>query len=578
MNRLRETVRRTQHQDITEYSAQEMLINALCAVLFLSILWPTGPSMLAWVGIALMVGSDILILACREIWMPTVKSRENIDRALNAYKATSLAHGVGWFILLMLAFENLAGQAQLAPLLVLISGFMFAVTGGAVIMYGMHLPKLLYFIVPANLAGALQIFRFDDPALMFCGIAFVAFLAGIVIQSRYRNRSYIELIEARYRNDQLLAAYKQQKEIAEQSSRAKTRFLAAASHDLRQPIHAIGLLVDTLEVQAQTPDLKVLSQSIGESVNDLTSLLEVILDISRINAGLVKADEQSLPISRVLGNLHKRFSSQALDKGLDFRVRNSDVKVHADRALVERILGNLVSNAIKYTERGGVLVGVRKLSGDSARIDIWDTGVGIPRDSLDEIFLEYYQVGNLARASTEGLGLGLSIVKGLCDMLGYKLSVQSRPGYGSVFSIVLPLADPTDEPSAPAPTAEPADADARVLVIDDDQRVLGATHQLLARRGYDVRIATGQGEAVDIIDRGFLPDIVFCDYRLDEAVRGSDVLNVIRQRFGQHIRGVLITADTDPRRLVEASESGYVLRHKPLSANEIRRTLAQLTH
>lgn len=578
MSNLDDALRLAQHEDIVEPATQEWLINISCMVLFGVLLWDDGLPLLAWLGLALPIGADIAIRLFRDVWMPHRRTRENVRRALRAFASSAFIHGVGWFILVSLVFADLAGQPERWPVLLLISGFVFAITSGAIVLYGIYLPKLFFFVIPANLAGVLQVFRIDNTPLVFIGLLFTAFIVGIVIQARLRFRGYRELIEARFRNEQLLGAYKQQKEIAERSSRAKTRFLAAASHDLRQPIHAIGLLVDTLKVQATTPDLKVLSQSIGESVEDLTSLLEVILDISRINAGLIKADEKPLPISRVLGNLHRRFANQAIEKQIDFRVRYSDMRVHADRALVERILGNLVSNAIKYTEVGGVLVGVRKLSGDSIRVDVWDTGVGIPGESIDEIFLEYYQVGNLARASTEGLGLGLSIVKGLCDMLGYKLAVKSWPDRGSVFSITLPLADPTAETATPAELAEPTGADARVLVIDDDRRVLGATHQLLVRRGFDTRIATGEAEAIAIIDRGFLPDIVFCDYRLEDTVTGSDVLNTIRQRYGQHIRGVLITADTDAKRLIEANESGYIVRHKPLSALEVHRTLVQLSH
>ncbi|MEM1263883.1 MAG: hybrid sensor histidine kinase/response regulator [Pseudomonadota bacterium] len=578
MTNLEEALQRAQHTEISAHIHQEMVVNAMCVVFFVALLWPTGPTPLTWLGVALIVGSDLAILRFSELWIPTHKTRQNIERALKAYIGASAIHGVAWCLLLTLIFNMLASNAGATPLILLVSGFAFAMTCGAIVLYGMLLPRLLVFIVPVNLAGALQILRVESPVLVYTGVTFTLFIIGMIIQGRVQQRRYVDLIEARFRNEQLLAAYRQQKEIAELSSRAKTRFLAAASHDLRQPIHAIGLLVDTLETQVSSPDHKVLTQSISDSVRDLTSLLEVILDISRINAGLIKANEEPIPVSRILGNLHKRFVVQALDKQIDFRVRNSDALVHADQALVERVLGNLVSNAIKYTERGGVLIGARKLSGDSVRLDVWDTGIGIPRESLDEIFLEYYQIGNLSRASTEGLGLGLSIVKGLCDALGYRLSVTSRVNRGSVFSITLPLAERNAIAAAPRIDEEPLEISARVLIIDDDRRVLGATHQLLAQRGYDVRIASSEADAVQLIDRGFVPEIVFCDYRLDDKVIGSDVLNSLRQRYGEHIRGVLITADTDPQRLVEASESGYLLRHKPLSAIEIRRTLAQLSH
>ncbi len=571
-----EALQRAQHQDITGHFWQALVINGMSVLLFVSILWHTWPSTWLAVGVGLIVVVDTFLLVRTDLWRPRERSLESVRHALKIFTLTALTSGTAWFILATLCFNVAATEPGGTPLLVLLCGLIFSVSAGAIVNFGKFPPRLYAFIVPANLAGIVQLFRVDKPAMVFVGITFVAFLVGISISGRRFYRTYHDLVETRFRNEKLLDAYREQKDIAEQSSRAKTRFLAAASHDLRQPIHAIGLLADTLEVQAQTPDLKVLSQSIGESVSDLTSLLEVILDISRINAGLINADEKPVAVGKILGNLHKRFARQALDKQLDFRVRYSGARVLVDQALLERILGNLVSNAIKYTEDGGILIGVRNYSGNSLRIDIWDTGIGIPEDALNEIFLEYYQVGNLARASTEGLGLGLSIVKGLCTTLGYELLLKSRWQRGSVFSIVVPRAEPARLDDSPAAVAEPIDQPANVLLIDDDQRVLGATHQLLARRGYEVKIAEGEPEAVQIIERGFMPDVVFCDYRLADSVNGSDVLNGIRRRFGMHIRGVIITADTDPVRLQEASESGYLLRHKPLSALEMRRTLAQL--
>ncbi|MEO0996651.1 MAG: hybrid sensor histidine kinase/response regulator, partial [Pseudomonadota bacterium] len=322
--------------------------------------------------------------------------------------------------------------------------------------------------------------------------------------------------------------------------------------------------------------IKVLSQSITESVNDLTALLEVILDISRIDAGLIRPVVTSFPINRLFFNLHKTFANAAYNKSLRFRLRNSDLLVRSDAILLERILTNLVSNAVKYTERGGLLVAARRVGRHSVRIEVWDTGVGIPADSLHEVFLEYYQIGNVSRADDEGLGLGLSIVKGLCDTLGYPLSARSRHTRGSVFTVTVPRAwhvSAAEHAAAPRPDQE---GNARLLLLDDDKRVLGATQQLLGSRGYETRIAESRDEALAILDRGYRPEVVVCDYRLGDGMNGTTVLDEIRDRFGADIVGILITADTDPQRLIDARDSGYRLLHKPLSATALRNTLAML--
>ncbi len=575
MESLSQRLRREQLRDITAHLPHTVGVGLAVTVMCVSVVWPAIPKGILIPGLAtigFLAGLRIL-LSIR--WFRSLESDVEIKRGLNLLVFSACGNGIVWFVFLITMFQSIGEGADTFGYYVMICASIFGLSAGAMSFYTAYMPVFLAFVIPANLGGASLLLVADNFALRFTGLIFLGYLLGSVISAKNSFRRYTDFVFVKFRNLDLLDAYRRQKDIAESSSRAKSRFLAAASHDLRQPIHAIGLLADTLESQAGTPDIKILSKSISESVYDLTSLLEVILDISKIDAGLIQADARPFQISRLFSNIEKTYSQEAQDKKLQLRVRDSDQIAFSDYALLERILNNLVANAIKYTETGGVLLAARK-RGTKLRIDVWDTGIGIPESSVDEVFLEYYQIGNLARAETEGLGLGLSIVKGLCDALGYPIRVRSVHGSGTVFSLAVPMAA---EGSSEQPVASHSvlrKSDANILLIDDDTRVLGATNQLLKNRGYQVRIAQDSNGAIDIIERGFMPDIVFCDYRLSGEENGSEVLNLLRDKYGDGIHGVLITADTDPQRLIEATASGYLLRHKPLSADLLGETIIDL--
>lgn len=551
-------------------------IGIACAVTLTAIFWPSLPAVSLWLGAGVLLTQTVFSIILNQTWFARLNTDAGYKRGLMFIEVQAIINGTAWFFLLVGCFYATTADAESLQFFPLVCAIVMGCSAGAINILPSFMPAMLWFIIPANLSGTTLIIIGNDTDQRLVGVVFILFMIINCVMAYRRSESFREAAEIRYHNAALLEAYRDQKEIAEGSSRAKARFLAAASHDLRQPIHAIGLLVDTLESQAKSPDTKVLGQSIGESVDDLTSLLDVILDISKIDAGLIQSNPGSVPVAKILASLHKRYAQTALDKGLEFRVRFTDAIAHCDQALLDRILGNLVSNAIKYTHDGGVVIGVRRRKNKKLLIQVWDTGVGIPPEAVKEVFLEYYQIGNLARAETEGLGLGLSIVKGLCTALDYNLGVRSELHQGSVFSVLVPEADVAAYSMPLGEQALKNEGNARVLLIDDDKRVLGATNQLLCSHGYDVRVAESSDEAIKRIAGGFVPDVVFCDYRLDEPLNGSQVLDLIRERFGEQIRGVLITADTDPARLREAKRSGYLLRHKPLSAYALRETLVRV--
>ena len=392
------------------------------------------------------------------------------------------------------------------------------------------------------------------------------------------NRYVRDSVRMRFENVELLRDLTQQKEeLARQkdeldrANAAKTRFLAAASHDLRQPMQAIGLLVEALQERGTDPAMRRIVESIRSSVGAMTSLLNEILDISRLDAGTVEPRRAPFPIDRVLDRLRGPYSYAATQKYLSFRVRPSAAIVHTDEVLLYRILANLLDNALRYTHKGGVLVGCRRRAAGIS-IEVWDTGIGIPGDKHEEIFLEFRQLGNPQRDRDQGLGLGLAIVERTARVLGLRVEVRSRPGRGSVFSIVVPEGDASLAPAIEMRLAEPLDGCA-VLVVDDDREIRSAMKVLLDGWRCRVECAASAAEVEDALRRlAVPPDFVIADYRLPDNRTGLEVIARIRQAY-PGVDAIVATGDVSPEALRAAQAAGYPVLHKPLRPARLRSLL-----
>jgi len=362
------------------------------------------------------------------------------------------------------------------------------------------------------------------------------------------------------------------------ANRAKSRFLAAASHDLRQPMHALGLFVTQLNNRIKDPENRRLTGRIEAAVTALQSLLDALLDVSRLDAGVVMANLTDFRVSTLLDRLETAFSPDAFDRGLRLRAARCSLAVRSDTVLLERILINLVANALRYTEAGGILIGCRR-RGNMVRIEVWDTGVGIAPEHQEAIFQEFYQIGNPERDRTKGLGLGLSIAARLARLLGGRIDVQSTPGRGSVFAVEVPQATEVYEEKLASPSRildEPL-RDARVLVVDDDTLVREALAGLMEQWGCRVLTAANGEQALStLLGTGQAPDAVLCDYRLPAGEVGSAVIQQLRERYGSALPAALITGDTAAERLREAKESGVPLLHKPVQPARLRALLEHL--
>ncbi len=362
------------------------------------------------------------------------------------------------------------------------------------------------------------------------------------------------------------------------ANRAKSRFLAAASHDLRQPMHALGLFVTQLNNRIKDPENRHLTGRIDAAVTALQGLLDALLDVSRLDAGVVNANLSDFRIETLLERIETAFVPEATDRNLHFRVKRCRLAAHSDPVLLERILINLVANALRYTEAGGILIGCRR-RGNMVRIEVWDTGVGIVPEHQQAIFQEFYQVGNPERDRTKGLGLGLSIAARLARLLGGRIDVQSTPGRGSVFAVEVPKAAQLQDDlrASPSPVLHEPLRDALVLVVDDDTLVREALAGLMEQWGCRaVTAASGEQALSTLAGTGQSPDAVLCDYRLPAGEVGGAVIRQLRERYGSALPAALITGDTAPERLREAKESGVPLLHKPVQPARLRALLEHL--
>jgi len=376
------------------------------------------------------------------------------------------------------------------------------------------------------------------------------------------------------------AELRSKKEEAETATRAKSRFLAAASHDLRQPIHALGMFVARLAQLPHDRETRHLIANLEASVRAMQDLLDALLDISRLDADAVRVQLQPVPLAPLFEQLRGALMPVATDKGLRLRVRDSALWVQSDPTLLHRILLNLVSNALRYTGHGGVLVGCRRSRGGSHLwLEVWDTGVGIPAEHQQDIFREFYQIGNPERDRSKGLGLGLNIVDRTARLLGHELKLCSVPGHGTRFRLELPLA-PAGDLQALMAAEQPQQLDdvrgLRILVIEDDRQSAQALRGLLDSWGCVVAVVEGLQGALTVVDGGFVPDLVLSDFRLRAGESGMQTLQTLRTQLERPLPACLMSGDTDPELIQACRDAGLPLLHKPVRPAKLRTLIRRL--
>jgi signal transduction histidine kinase len=360
---------------------------------------------------------------------------------------------------------------------------------------------------------------------------------------------------------------------------AKSRFLAAASHDLRQPLHALGLFVAQLCGRTRADERRRIITRINAALSAMNELFNALLDVSKLDAGVLIPQLTEFPTLQLLKRIETTFAGAAREKGLSFRVVTSGVWVRSDFILLERIVFNLVSNAVRYTAAGGLVVGCRRRNGQ-LRIEIWDTGNGIPQDQHQRIFGEFYRLSKHDRDQRGGLGLGLAIVDRLCRLLKHPIELKSTLGKGSCFSVAVPMVH------ARAEVVKPLVSDRSrfnitngklVVVIDDDPLVLDGMGGLIRSWGCRVVTASTDSAALSgLLQYDHPPDVIISDYHLCDGITGIEVITRLRSALSASIPAFLMSGDTNPKPLFEAQANGYPLLHKPVDPMALRATLTQV--
>ena len=402
---------------------------------------------------------------------------------------------------------------------------------------------------------------------------FLAFMIQIVLAFHRSNAQNIWLSK---RNEKLASSLEVKKQEAEHSAASRTRLLASASHDLRQPLQALNFFLAALQPEIRTDKGKNLYAKLDQCTEGMNELLGSILDISKLDAQTVTLSQEAFCLNSMLDALDQQFRIAAENKGLSLTVASASVYVYSDPILVRRILSNLIANAVNYTEKGSIEVAI--VQGQTLELQVRDTGLGLTEQEQTHIFEEFYQLNNPERDRKKGLGLGLSIVKRLCQLMDIPLSVASVKGEGSSFSLQLPICEAPPVSAAPQSfSPENLTEDKKVLVIDDEISIRESLAELLRKWQCEVETAESAQAAVELIEaRQFYPDLIIADYRLREGKTGVEAIQTLKAALGQaHLPAIIISGDTEPKRLQEVSASGYELLHKPVKPVHLRMLVQQ---
>ncbi len=531
--------------------------------------------LLGW-GITLSVAMIARVVVANQYLTRQPDTRDNRywqNRFMLAISLLALA----WALLPVLFFP--ANSPWLIMLMVVL---LCGLTTAGIGSLSAYLPGYYSFAIPIMGTMTLRFFVEGTAISNFVGLAGVAFLASCLVWAHNLNKAARTAIELRFENLDLIDQLRQQKDAAEhaqlaaeQANLAKSRFLAAASHDLRQPLHALGLYVSLLEETPSPSDRADIIARIGASSSALETLFNALLDVSRLDAGRVEVHPRHVPLMELFERLDAAFRLQAQENGLQLRVVPTSAVLFSDPVLVERILRNLLSNAINYTRQGKVLLGCRR-RGDTLRVDVIDTGPGIPLAEQERVFEEFHQLQNPERDRSKGLGLGLAIVRRLARLLNHRIELRSTPGHGCAFCLQLPAGDAgqlREAPAAPLTLATTAGLQGRtVLLIDDESAILSAMQRVLSGWGCRVLCADSATQALTKIsgENAVRPDLVLSDHRLREGQNGLDAIRAVRRALNTPLPAILISGDTAPEVLRAAADFGCPLLHKPVKPARLR--------
>ncbi len=558
---------------------------SLLAILFLWLMWDAVPhtSLLVWIAVAyVLYAVDTLGWLLNRHRLNTVQECRRWHRIFTLF---TLAGGLVWGGTALWLFpQDAEHQAMLVMIILGLSA--------ASVTTNPSYPSSFYIYALSVALPLVFRFALDDSRphwVMACIMAL--YLAVVLSAGRDLGKAFRAALRQRHENDALVEQLTIQKtysenmrQKAELASREKSRFLAAASHDLRQPLQALTLFSDALTARAQDPDVRRLAQQIEKSVHALGDMFNGLLDLSRLEAGMLAPNRQYFALQPLLDRLYVDFAPLAQSRGLACEIAASkgaaeDTVIYSDPFLLERILRNLLSNAIRYTPMGKVALKCTRTS-HALKFEVTDTGIGIETDIIPHIFEEYYQADNPNRDRRKGLGLGLAIVRRIEPLLDCKVEVCSEPGKGSAFSFSVPLGDAGQLVNPFTITHPLHDLNGTVVaLVEDDPDIRRMTAELMTQWGCRVVAAELHSEIIHEMDRhGLHPGLLVCDYRLPQGMTAVHAIREMRQRWGNGIPAMVLTGDTAPEVLHEIRDCDAVLLHKPITPARLRSLIDLALH
>ena len=407
------------------------------------------------------------------------------------------------------------------------------------------------------------------------GLAILS-LFGLIPLSLNLGKQIEKSITLDLKNAELLKEVHAAKEKAEKANLAKSQFMAATSHDLRQPLHTQGILLEALSLRLREKENKDLLKKIVLSNNVLNSLFNSLLEVSQLDAGTMPVNIGHQPLTTICQQVVDEYQIIAQQKGLNLSLTGDDYIVITDPVLLNRILRNLISNAIKFTETGSIKIDIES-NNDKVFINIIDTGIGIPESQQQHIFNEYYQLNNKARDRTKGIGLGLALVRRMCKLLKHDIELKSVEGTGTCFRLTLARGESSKILTKQKEVTAASIKDLKVLLIDDEEPILDAMTIMLRDWSCDPKAFLTLKSAEDYLDNNnYKPDVIISDYRLKEEVTGLDAIRSIWARLGEEVPALIISGDTDPDLLESINQQDFYMLHKPLKAAQLKKVLRVL--
>lgn len=562
-------IRNLQVETINKYSKTVFLTNYINAAFVVIVMWTSSLAkehLIIWL-VAMYVLTTVRLVLSLKYWRDE-KRVEHVDNWARTFMSTTALSGLVWGLGGAFFYMPDAGIYE-AFILIVVMG----IGAGGMAFMSPHRPTFYLFFTFLMLPPIARVAMVGDlPHVVIAAMVSVYWGVFMVFGTKI-NDLILEGMLLRFDNLELVDNLIEEKETAEKANIAKSKFLAAASHDLRQPLHALTLLSGALAERIQYQEVKDIVLKIRGAVSALENLFNALLDISKLDSGVLKPCVETFHLKTIFERLDNDFRPEAEEKGLNFKVIDcNNIIVESDDILLERILRNFISNAIRYTPKGSVVLQC-DAKGDNLEISIIDSGIGIPDEMQTAIFDEYIQLDNPERNRNKGLGLGLAIVSRIARLLHHEINITSQEGQGSTFCVMVPYRPDLNLP-IPAASAPPEFTNDLkgliVLVIDDEVSILEALNVLLTGWGCKVIVAESVEQAREALRKTMvIPNAIISDYRLREGINGVETIKAIEAMVGQEIPAILITGDMEIN-TGDGISDAYRVLHKPVQPARLR--------